>query len=281
VLANVGIVQTPREMPRLIKDPERYKTKQCVNWQQFGCCPYKHKCQFAHGVEELRVRAPGAHTLSPTLKERAVTLGRQLGLASELTIPEVIQAAGTRFGLQQRLAELPTLPEKMELLCTAASQALASASAPPRTPAAPPPSPISASPTSSLSPPAPPASPLALSPCVECDDLTGVTCADDEASPFYFNSAGKLEASTARKLDERAQYAPLPRRELSHATEMVRRAVSFILDEPSEGGGGVSWSGLGLGLDGWGAPAPAQPRGGTMMGVGHGRQGPQVAAGAA
>ena len=43
-------------MGRLIKDPERYKTCYCKQWLQGMACPYKHKCQFAHGPQELRCR---------------------------------------------------------------------------------------------------------------------------------------------------------------------------------------------------------------------------------
>ena len=41
---------------RLVKDPERYKTVLCTTWTVTGQCPYGHKCQFAHGKEELRSR---------------------------------------------------------------------------------------------------------------------------------------------------------------------------------------------------------------------------------
>jgi len=39
----------------LVKDPARYKTELCATYSRAGTCPYGHKCQFAHGVEELRV----------------------------------------------------------------------------------------------------------------------------------------------------------------------------------------------------------------------------------
>ena len=37
-----------------VKDPKRYKTVLCTNWVQFDRCRYGHRCQFAHGKEELR-----------------------------------------------------------------------------------------------------------------------------------------------------------------------------------------------------------------------------------
>mmetsp|Transcript_44121 Transcript_44121/g.130051 ORF Transcript_44121/g.130051 Transcript_44121/m.130051 type:complete len:266 (-) Transcript_44121:804-1601(-) len=46
----------------LIKDPARYKTELCATYSRTGGCPYGHKCQFAHGVEELRMRQPAAAT---------------------------------------------------------------------------------------------------------------------------------------------------------------------------------------------------------------------------
>jgi len=40
----------------IVKDPQRYKTELCATYSRTGACPYGHKCQFAHGVEELRMR---------------------------------------------------------------------------------------------------------------------------------------------------------------------------------------------------------------------------------
>merc|ERR1719439_399712 len=42
---------------RLIKDPVRYKTVLCDKYLTNGTCPYGHKCQFAHGTDELRERS--------------------------------------------------------------------------------------------------------------------------------------------------------------------------------------------------------------------------------
>ena len=33
-----------------------YKTVLCNNYSRYGDCRYSHKCQFAHGIEELRER---------------------------------------------------------------------------------------------------------------------------------------------------------------------------------------------------------------------------------
>ncbi|KAJ2610385.1 hypothetical protein H4S08_003636 [Coemansia sp. RSA 1365] len=40
------------------QDNPRYKTKLCEKFEQEGECPYNHKCVFAHGKDELRVREP-------------------------------------------------------------------------------------------------------------------------------------------------------------------------------------------------------------------------------
>ena len=41
----------------LIKDHILYKTRLCTNDPYgFGYCPYKERCQFAHGVVQLRKR---------------------------------------------------------------------------------------------------------------------------------------------------------------------------------------------------------------------------------
>ena len=37
-----------------LKDPTTYKTRLCENFSKYGNCPYKGKCLFAHGSEQLR-----------------------------------------------------------------------------------------------------------------------------------------------------------------------------------------------------------------------------------
>ena len=79
----------------LIKDPQRYKarrrppadaraasahhhvcrpphtrrrarqTELCSTYSRTGGCPYGHKCQFAHGVEDLRQRQVGVAPANP------------------------------------------------------------------------------------------------------------------------------------------------------------------------------------------------------------------------
>jgi len=245
----------PPFMPRLIKDAQRYKTVLCANWVNSGCCDYKHKCQFAHGVEELRVRRPAARTPAPSLKERSVALGGHLDLrlSPDTPIPEVISVAINRVGLKQKIDALPTmtLPEKMELVCEAAGMKLPEAPAPAAAESAP----AAPAPTPALPPPAPPAlatpsepstrsaTPLppmppppkavrglfwqpnvALDQCQPADGEEEEPC--DITTPFFLNAAGKIELHTP----------PGVGRQVSHATESLRRTISFILDEPCDGG---------------------------------------------
>ena len=37
-----------------LKDPTTYKTRLCENFSKYGKCPYKGRCLFAHGSEQLR-----------------------------------------------------------------------------------------------------------------------------------------------------------------------------------------------------------------------------------
>ncbi len=49
------IVSPSRSLPAHTP-PLRAQTELCATFSRAGACPYGHKCQFAHGVEELRVR---------------------------------------------------------------------------------------------------------------------------------------------------------------------------------------------------------------------------------
>ena len=50
-----GDLKAPRLSGR-VKDPVRYKTVLCNKFETVGRCPYGPRCQFAHGVAELRTR---------------------------------------------------------------------------------------------------------------------------------------------------------------------------------------------------------------------------------
>lgn len=50
---------TSPSMPHTLPAPvhahnHRYKTALCFSWENCGACPYGAKCQFAHGIAELR-----------------------------------------------------------------------------------------------------------------------------------------------------------------------------------------------------------------------------------
>ena len=34
-------------------NPAKHKTELCKTFSELGCCPYEHKCRFAHGKHEL------------------------------------------------------------------------------------------------------------------------------------------------------------------------------------------------------------------------------------
>lgn len=46
----------------------KYKTEICKNFSEMGSCPYRSKCQFAHGSEELLQTAPAPRKAYRTKK---------------------------------------------------------------------------------------------------------------------------------------------------------------------------------------------------------------------
>ena len=58
------VLDEPYVRPR-VRDPFRYKTVLCRTFERHGACPYECKCQYAHGVAELRV-TPRWMGLSPS-----------------------------------------------------------------------------------------------------------------------------------------------------------------------------------------------------------------------
>jgi hypothetical protein len=50
--STIESLDSPRE------NMTRYKTEMCKKWVEFGSCPYKHKCRFAHGKEEVKKYIP-------------------------------------------------------------------------------------------------------------------------------------------------------------------------------------------------------------------------------
>jgi len=64
-----------------LKDPKTYKTKLCENFSKYGNCPYKGKCLFAHGSEQLRHNP----SLSQSSSARPVMPPLQPGLPPSLS----------------------------------------------------------------------------------------------------------------------------------------------------------------------------------------------------
>jgi len=163
----------PSSSRRLVKDPVRYKTVLCDKWEANGACPYGAKCQFAHGISELRAR-PCTNTevaqcapcvdyrpSRPGLSEQAAALARACGVDATLPIPRVLDQAATTLGVQDGVHALSTLPAKME----ACMEAAARQSAGPTRPASPLPS-VSDVETHLPATPLPPAPALAAPACL-------------------------------------------------------------------------------------------------------------------
>lgn len=80
--------QEPRK-PTIV-DPVRYKTVMCQNWAKCGSCPYSWKCQFAHGEKELRVRKtpqPTTPTMSPISSRRSSCSEIPSPVSSPVSLP--------------------------------------------------------------------------------------------------------------------------------------------------------------------------------------------------
>jgi len=56
--------------------PRRYKTKRCINFQKYGKCTYGIRCQFAHGVQELRPSVDSDGTNASQDADRAARRSR-------------------------------------------------------------------------------------------------------------------------------------------------------------------------------------------------------------
>uniref|UniRef100_A0A6C0AX98 C3H1-type domain-containing protein n=1 Tax=viral metagenome TaxID=1070528 RepID=A0A6C0AX98_9ZZZZ len=62
----------------VIKDHQKYKTVLCKTFEKTGSCPYGNKCQFAHGIHELRISSPlpGNPSLPPGFPKNLSTKDR-------------------------------------------------------------------------------------------------------------------------------------------------------------------------------------------------------------
>jgi hypothetical protein len=55
LLQNNAVMQQETTAANYTYNNARYKTELCHSWSTLGHCPYTFKCQFAHGVQELRM----------------------------------------------------------------------------------------------------------------------------------------------------------------------------------------------------------------------------------
>ena len=92
--------------------PGPLQTELCSTWIRSGGCPYGHKCQFAHGVDELRARQALLATRSPNHLRRTLS-----DPASRRTNP--LHTRPRSAGRSHEAADAPTVPGAA--LCTATS----------------------------------------------------------------------------------------------------------------------------------------------------------------
>jgi len=93
----------------LVKDPARYKTELCSTWMRSGGCPYGHKCQFAHGVNELRARQDQPSSYKTKVCRSFLRSGRcPYGARCRFVHGDVLEA--------QQLAMLRLMGDNPELL---------------------------------------------------------------------------------------------------------------------------------------------------------------------
>lgn len=105
---------------RPVKDPVRYKTQLCVNWKASGKCPYGLKCQFAHGADELRARLDKetkrtakkeqAPKDSPTSEATCLPVGAPLAAPPGLALASAPSAAREARRLARALNTIPLAP---------------------------------------------------------------------------------------------------------------------------------------------------------------------------
>jgi len=198
-----------------IKDPVTYKTMLCNKFPQ---CPYGDKCQFAHGEAELRVRYPRPRHSPPPASDADAQLPPPP--PSPITLPFLSSAAGMNLDadLAFCLSCIPPPP------CSPSSPMY---TLPPSLPDVPLKSSDTA-PAGLLRP-----LPLARLP----SGLINRVMAEEE--PLHINRiTGKVEPHM--KYDPRLDIPLLVptmvhvARETSFQTQVVRRIVSFVLEEDGE-----------------------------------------------
>ena len=231
-----------------IKDPVRYKTQVCQNFASRGKCPYNKKCQFAHGVEELRSRpeqGPGASTsppqppapppFLPTALPPPPPPPRTPNLVAARA-PTVVAAVQPPLPppLPTMIPRMPPLPPAPSPRTLSAAPTIRQVEAPfsmmtlgpeygaetGAPPAAPPVPPAPTAPAAPATPVAPAAVPISLD-----------SCRDDENVDLL-----RLDRVTGRV----EIGVPFCGREPSYNSESLRRQISFLFDEPGQSAQGRS-----------------------------------------
>jgi len=190
---------------KLIRDELRYKTVLCDKYTATGSCPYKHKCQFAHGIEELRKR------VVPPLAAAPEAL---VGRTPPLPGPPPMNVCSDVF---------QGTPENKSV----SAPAVVALPPLPTTPSA---APVGTPPLLAVvTPQVPPLSPLLTSPfnvfSAKADDTIYLRCNE---------KTGRVEAQRPSTEVLHAVMEPPLRRDLSHHTAMLRRTLSMVLDDASE-----------------------------------------------
>ena len=209
--------------PRVVKDPLRYKTQLCANFQRDGVCRYGRRCQFAHGAHELRERS---QLLAPIVPE-------------DQKICQPFAATGfCRFGDKCKfphvlgscvLAAPPLPPATMLQMCPPVQKYDA-----PTTP----PAPAFRVPTST--PPAPPAPTTRRSVSFAAAPIPMCAPCDDEGDMIVLSDLDHFAADSDEEisgdLDAVSKSADIPfitkkGRQLTDTSAVVRRALSFLLND--------------------------------------------------
>ena len=229
---------SPTPATRVVKDPLRYKTQLCANFQRDGACRYGRRCQFAHGVHELRERS---QLLAPIVPE-------------DQKICQPFAATGfCRFGDKCKfphvLGSTPPLPPATMQMCPPVQHATKLQMCPPvqqyamsppvqqfGAPSTPP-APAYRVPVST--PPAPPAPTtrrsvsFAAAPpmCAPCDDEGDMIVLSD-----LEHFAADSDEETSGDLDAVSKSADIPfitkkGRQLTDHSAVIRRALSFLLND--------------------------------------------------
>lgn len=251
-----------RNNRNVVKDPLRYKTVLCANFERDGECPYGRKCQFAHGAAEMR-RRPSGGPLEASAPVPAKTRSPSSKAQQDVASTKTKQPADMLTDKQSRNSEkhlsMPGTPKGS--VGSSGSSTLPSEQP---SPALPPTSSLLSSPPVALglttvSPVLTAISPLLLPPPLQPPPLHTVTsgssscedCTPTNPAPgidwLRCNSrTGKVEVNLMQASEEDIQIHsaletdelehlmfPFVAKQYSHPTQTVRRSISMLwADDP-------------------------------------------------